>query len=184
MRTYFSDIIPKLKQFSEKLDNTTLLCNQHWVVVDEIDQQKNLYIFRPSGELLISTNGKVEKATWEYLGNQTLLIGRSEDSYLFKHGFFDSNVLALKIDSRDEYAFLVNETKFDKDINSTERVHAFLNEKYIAPALLGIQEKEEEVFEEEEKYETHYESTINIIIGIITIAFVFIMFFLKSLRTS
>lgn len=135
MRTYFSDIIPKIQRFSQRLDNLTLLTNQHWVVIDDIDKTKNVFIFRENNELLIAQNGKVEKAKWEYLGNNTLLIDRKEDSYLFKHGFFDENILALKVDSKDEYAFLVNETKYDKELNSSLSVSEFLNRKYIEPSI-------------------------------------------------
>ena len=131
MKTYFSDIIPKIKRFSQELDNLTLLTNQHWVVIDDLDKTKNVYIFRPNNELLISQNGKVEKAKWEYLGHNSLLIDRKEESYLFKHGFFDENILALKIDSKEEYAFLVNESKFEKELNSLASVVEFLNKKYI-----------------------------------------------------
>lgn len=131
MKTYFSDIIPRIQKFSQKLDNLTLLTNQHWVVIDDIDKSKNVYIFRQNNELLISKNGKVEKVKWEYLGHNSLLIDRKDESYLFKHGFFDENILALKIDSKDEYAFLVNETKFDKELNSSQSVIEFLNKKYI-----------------------------------------------------
>jgi len=64
-----------------------------------------------------------------------LLIDRKDESYLFKHGFFDENILALKIDSKDEYAFLVNETRFDKELNSSLSVIEFLNKKYIEPSI-------------------------------------------------
>ncbi len=131
MRTYISDIIPRIQKFSQKLDNLTLLTNQHWVVIDEIDNNKNVYIFRQNNELLISQNGKVEKAKWEYLGNNSILIDRNSESYLFKHGFFDENILALKIDSKDEYVFLVNETKFEVELNSSYAVFDFLKKKYI-----------------------------------------------------
>lgn len=135
MRTYISDIIPRIQKFSQKLDNLTLLTNQHWVVIDDIDNTKNVYIFRQNNELLISQNGKVEKAKWEYLGHNSLLIDRKDESYLFKHGFFDENILALKIDSKEEYAFLVNETKFDKELNSSISVIEFLNKKYIETSI-------------------------------------------------
>ena len=68
MKTYIADIIPKLQRFSQKLDNLTLLTNQHWVVLDELESSKTVFIFRSNNELLISRNGKVEKAKWEYLG--------------------------------------------------------------------------------------------------------------------
>lgn len=135
MKTYISDIIPKIQKYSQKLDNLTLLTNQHWVVIDEIENSKNVYIFRSNNDLLISQNGKVEKAKWEYLGHNTLLIDKQNDSYLFKHGFFDENILALKIDSKNEYAFLINESKYDGEINSLEKVIDFLTKTYIEPNI-------------------------------------------------
>ena len=122
MKTYFFDLIPRLQRYSEQLDDLTKLTNQHWVVVDEIANSKNVYIFRTNNELLISQNGKVERAKWEYLGNNSLLIDKREEIYLFKQGFLDENVLALKVDSKDEYAFLVNENKYDGDLNSINKI--------------------------------------------------------------
>lgn len=142
MKTFISDLIPKLQRFSQKLDNLTLLTNQHWVVIDEISNSKNVYIFRANNDLLISHNGKVEKAKWEYLGNNSLLIDRKDESYLFKHGFFDENILALKVDSKDEYAFLINENKYEGELNSIDRVIDFLTNKYIEPqARENLEEK-------------------------------------------
>lgn len=133
MKTFISDLIPKLQRFSHKLDNLTLLTNQHWVVIDDISNNKNVYIFRANNDLLISQNGKVEKAKWEYLGNNSLLIDKKDESYLFRHGFFDENILALKVDSKDEYAFLINENKYDGELNSIDRIIDFLTKKYIEP---------------------------------------------------
>ena len=92
MKTFLLDLIPKLQRCSEKLDNLTLLQNHHWILLDEVNNSRTIYIFRESNELLLSYNGKVEKAKWEYLGNNTLLIDRKEESLLFKHGFFDENI--------------------------------------------------------------------------------------------
>jgi hypothetical protein len=135
MKTFVADIIPKIQRFSKKLDNVTLLTNQHWVVLDELMNSKTVYIFRPTGELLISINGKVEKAKWEYLGKDSILIDLKEGSYLFRHGFFDENILALKIDSKDEYAMLINETSYGKELDSITSVNTFLNQKYIIPPV-------------------------------------------------
>ena len=132
MQTFIADIIPKLQKFSQKLDDLTLLTNQHWVVLDELTKAKNVYIFRSNNELLISSNGKVEKGKWEYLGNNSLLIDRKDDSFLFKHGFFDENVMALKIDGKEEYAILVNENRFDGELNSVDKVTEFLGSKYLS----------------------------------------------------
>ena len=131
MQTFIADIIPKLQKFSKKLDDLSLLTNQHWVVLDELTKSKKVYIFRSNNELLISSNGKVEKGKWEYLGNNSLLIDKQDESFLFKHGFFDENVMALKIDGKEEYALLVNENRFDGELNSKEKVLEFLSIRYL-----------------------------------------------------
>ncbi len=140
MKTYVADIIPKIQQFSQKLDNLTMLTNQHWVILDDLTQSKTVYIFRTNGELLISTNGKVDKAKWEYLGHNSILIDLKEQSYLFRHGFFDENILALKVDSKDEYAVLINESKYQGELNSILAVNNFLNQNYIVnPVVINKQ---------------------------------------------
>lgn len=135
MKTYFLDIIPRLKRFSQKLDDLTKLTNQHWVVFDGVSNSKIVYIFRPNNELLISQNGRVEKAKWEYLGNNSLLIDKDKGSYLFKHGFLDENVVALKVDSKDEYALFVNESKYEGELNSIDKISDFLTKKYLEPNI-------------------------------------------------
>ncbi len=137
MKTYIADIIPRIQKYSERLDNITLLTNHHWVVMDDVTQSKTVYIFRSNGELLISLDGKVDKAKWEYLGHNSLLIDHKEDSYLFKHGFFDENILALKIDSKEEYALLVNETKYKTELNTYKQVIDFLSNTYLENEFRG-----------------------------------------------
>jgi hypothetical protein len=39
--------------------------------------------------------------------------------------FFDENVMALKLDSSEQFAFFVNETKYDKDLNNIDDVITF-----------------------------------------------------------
>lgn len=141
MKTFISDIFPKIQRFSERLDNLTMLTNQHWVSIDDILSTKTVYIFRSSNELLISKNGKVEKAKWEYLGNKSLLIDKTNDSYLFKHGFFDENVLALKVDSSEEYAVFVNENKYNGELNSIDKVFDFLRRTYLDTSIKSTIEK-------------------------------------------
>jgi len=70
MKTFISDLIPQLQRFSKKLDDLTLLTNQHWVVIDDLGKNKYVYIFRSNNVLLISKNGSVEKRNgniWEIM---------------------------------------------------------------------------------------------------------------------
>ena len=131
MRTFIADIIPKIQRFSQRLDDLTKLTNQHWVLLGDINQTKRVFIFRANNQLLISDNGIVEKGSWEYLGNNSLLLDTKNESYLLKHGFFDENVIALKIDSTDRYAFFVNETKYHGELNSIQDALNFLENKYL-----------------------------------------------------
>ncbi len=131
MKTFFSDLIPRIQKYSQKLDDISLLINQHWVVLDPLMESKTVYIFKQDGVLLIALNGKISKAKWEYLGHNSLLIDINDESYLFKPNIFDENILALKIDSREEYSILINETKFNEELNSITAINRFLNQKYI-----------------------------------------------------
>ncbi len=171
MKTFLSDIFPKIQRYSEKLDNLTILTNQHWVSIDDISSTKTVYIFRASNELLISKNGKVEKAKWEYLGNKSLLIDKTTDSYLFKHGFFDENILALKVDSSDEYAVFVNENKYDGELNSIDRVFDFLRRTYLDPSIkTTIETTTGQILTHSTNTQTvHRETTDNRVLKIISI---------------
>lgn len=132
MKYFILDIIPKIKSFSKKLDEVALLTNQNWVSINEIKNSKTVYIFRTSKQLIISENGKIEKgATWEYIGNNTLVIDRKNESYLFKHGFLDETILAIKVDGLNEYAVFVNETKYGKEVNDINDLIIFLERKYL-----------------------------------------------------
>jgi hypothetical protein len=160
MKTFLLDIFPKLQRFSEKLDNLTLLTNQHWVYIDEVQSNKTVYIFRANNELLISTNGKVEKAKWEHLGNKSILIDKVLESFLFKHGFFDENILALKVDSSEEYAVFVNENKYEGELNSILKVYDFLTQKYLNPNLENYLEIKTREILNPTDFQTVYRETI------------------------
>ncbi len=106
MKTYLAVIIPKIQRFSQRLDDLTKLTNQHWVSIGDIELHKRVFVFRPNNQLLISNNGIVEKGSWEYLGNQSLLLDTKTESYLLKLGFIDENITALKLDSTNTTHFL------------------------------------------------------------------------------
>ena len=74
METSFSELIHRVSTLSQKFYNTSLLFNNHWVLVNETNSKKKLYIFRDNNELIISEDGKVDVALWRYLGKNTLLI--------------------------------------------------------------------------------------------------------------
>lgn len=144
MKTYFTDIIPKIKSFSKKIDDLTLLKNKNWILLNEDLEDKNVFIFRDNNELIISKNGRVERAKWEYLGNDSLLIDRNDGSFLFKHGFFDQSVFALKVDGDSEYAIFISETAFNQVIHNFADLLDYFQNKYLNRKQDAIPNKKRE----------------------------------------
>jgi hypothetical protein len=130
MKVFLTNILETVIGFSKKIDDLTLLTNHHWVLFDEIENSKTVYIFRPNNQLLISINGKVKKEKWEYLGKNSILIDIEDESYLFKNGFIDDDILALKQDSLNKFAIFVNESRNDLELNSLDKIKKYLNNKY------------------------------------------------------
>lgn len=128
MKAYIANIIPRLKNFSKKLDDSTKLTNQHWVNIDEDETAKTVYIFDSNGDLDIFQNGiGVDSGSWKFIDNTSIKLKLSNSpAILLKHGFFDEYVLALKLDSSDKYVFFVNETKYEGELNKIEDILKFL----------------------------------------------------------
>lgn len=131
MKVYFSNIIPRIFSYSKKLDDITLIADKFWVIIDDINTTKSVYVFRNSKELILSQNGKVKKGSWDYLGNNSIIIDVDSESYLLKHAFLDENILVLKIDNENNYVFFINENKFEFGINSLEEINQYLENKYL-----------------------------------------------------
>ncbi|MDB3913483.1 hypothetical protein OAT36_04620 [Flavobacteriaceae bacterium] len=131
METNLSVLIPRVSKLSQKFDNTSLILSHHWVLVDEINSKKKLYIFRDNNELIISDDGCVDTASWRYLGKNTLLIEQEKVKKLYKHGFFDQNLIAIKTDVEGNYSFFVNEEKFNLGLNSENKIGKYLYSKYL-----------------------------------------------------
>jgi hypothetical protein len=111
MRIYLQDLINRLSQFSEKLDNTALFIDKPWVLID-IESNYHKYIFKRDGQLVMSLNGQVQLGNWEYLqGAKSILIDRIKDKILLNQSFFDNAVMILKVDgTNNELFILANET--------------------------------------------------------------------------
>jgi hypothetical protein len=147
MKGYIEDIIPMLQRFSKNLDNITLLTKQHWTIVEDICVSKTNYIFQKNGVLINSIDGKVNKAKWEYLGFNSILIEKESESLFLKLGFFDENILILKIDNSTQSLVLINESIYESGIKNFASLTNFINNKYLKPSIpssQGIENKQKE----------------------------------------
>src|SRR5690606_19048325 len=104
-----------------------------------------------------------------YLGNKSILIDKVSESFLFKHGFFDENILALKVDSSEEYAVFVNENKYEGELNSILKVYDFLTQKYLNPNVENYLEiKTGEIINSSDLQTVHRETNKNEILKIVS----------------
>jgi hypothetical protein len=133
MKTYVLDIIPKIKKYSKRLDDLTNLSNRNWVMYDEYSGSKRVYIFRKNNELLVSTDGEVEKGNWEYINNECILIDIFAKSFLLRLEFLNDILLLLKNDNKKNeagYAIFVNESDSNTEFNSLESIQEYLCNEY------------------------------------------------------
>lgn len=110
MKLFLKNILPQLKMYSEGLDKKSLLIEKPWVLVNSTTSYQKL-IFKRNGELIMSTDGKVDVGKWEYLASaKSILLDRNTDKVLLNHGFLDEKVLLLSVDgSEDNFFLLANE---------------------------------------------------------------------------
>jgi len=141
MKTFIADIFPKLLQFSKKLDNTTILVNHPWLAYTEDSSERKIFIFSSSKELILSTNGIVQKGRWEYFQSaNSILIEIGETKTLFNKAFIDESILLLKQDGNDEMLIFANENKLRNPINIQKYIEKEYQQK-IRKEALQIKEK-------------------------------------------
>ena len=134
MKSYVLDIIPKISRYSDERDLETYIFNKAWVLVDEDSKLKIVYRFRPKNdEIIISVDGNAKRGTWEFLEDgKSMIIEVENETKIFKHGFIDDTILALKLDNDEsEYVVFFNDDKHHKiKDNSLNTIKDYLKVKY------------------------------------------------------
>lgn len=111
MKSYLKDLLSRVSEHSKTLDKLSELQDYPWVTISE-NGEKEKYIFRRNGSLIISKNGNVEMGRWEFLTRaESLLVSTSSGKRLLNHGFLDDNALVLIEDGTDEVLMFANQAK-------------------------------------------------------------------------
>lgn len=132
MLSFLSNMLPRLRQFSQSLDQTELFVDKPWVLLDEEGKQQT-YIFRRSGELLMSLDGVVQTGKWEYIAPaESILIDRKVDKLLLNHFFFTEALLVLARDGRPESSFVLANRLLIPDMN----IESYLRSLEAKPEIL------------------------------------------------
>ncbi len=108
------DLLPQVQRYSEDLREQEFFIEKHWIEKrdDETFQQTRLYIFRDSGDCIVSTDSQVDFGQWEILGDSNKMI--INGSTLYTLSFLDEEYFVLRKHGnvppfQDRYLLLVNE---------------------------------------------------------------------------
>ncbi len=126
MKDYLKSWIPRIKEYSLKLDKFSKLYNQPWVFVNELNDFIKI-IFQDKGKLIVSKNGIVSNGNWEIVSAaNSILLDVSGEKRLYNHYFIDSGLMILKLDGYSiDYFVLANQ-----NIIPYLDIESYLNTKY------------------------------------------------------
>lgn len=130
MKTFLLNIPNEIRNWNNSLDAKSLLCSQSWNVFND-EGIKEVYIFQNDGTLIASHNGKVTKAKWEYIPQNTSLIieNLGADIYMLNPVCYDDKVLTLQVDGTNNFALLIS-NKFVQQLmlDSVAKVNSYIEE--------------------------------------------------------
>lgn len=118
MIQYIQNLLPRLQQFSQRLDHIEIFVDKPWVLIDE-EGNRHIYIFQRNQSLIMSLNGRAQMGKWEYIQvAKSLLIDRETDKILLNSAFVEKGLMILRMDgSPDRPWVLANETEIpDLDV--------------------------------------------------------------------
>lgn len=130
MKTFLLTSVKRLKNYSKTLDAEAILYNKSWTVFNETGD-KELMIFRPNKELLISRKGIIQKGKWDLLDIANIIIDMGDRTYLFNASYVEDGLLALQLDGTEEYMVMIDpEMKERLLLNSVQSIEGYLNSRY------------------------------------------------------
>lgn len=198
MKTYLMSIPDSIKGISDKLNIKALLCDKSWVIYNDEDT-KIVFIFEKSGSIIISQNGVVEKAKWEYVkANRSILIENNGQILLLHPTFVDDILFIMQQDGTNLHIVMIDEKEVERLMLKTlEAINKYLvnvsnqhNTNYIDSQRRELTEEQllREQAYKETKYEIesstaelkHQKKISNIIIVITIICFFISLFIIIS----
>lgn len=148
MKYYLLNVLDRIKQHSLQLDAEAILYNKKWVVFNDAGD-KQVFIFRPDKELVISHNGEVTRSKWELLPDGTMIVDVKDQSFLLNPNFVDGQFLSLNLDGHKDSLLMLDSNLYQvNDFKSLSDVNGYLEEKYI---LVPKREEEKRLLAEKQE---------------------------------
>jgi len=150
MKTYLLDSYNRFKRLSRKLDARTTICNQTWLVFNDLGERE-VYKFKENGSLRIVLSGKITEGKWDYDPNDDTISLFADNQAIMVHpGMYENTILALKVDGTDEVAFLIEEGNSE---NFYPKTLEELKEYFIEKEIFIENERKRKELEEKRKRE-------------------------------
>lgn len=111
MTEYIVNILPRIREFSLKIDKEEVFIEKPWVMFENA-AGREIYIFKRNKDLIMSLNGQVQIGSWQFLPEiNGILIDRIHNKILLTQEYVDQSIMVLKLEGiTNEYFCFVNET--------------------------------------------------------------------------
>ena len=124
------NLLSNLEPFNHEAHYDSVLLDHEWVLVNGIENKKEVYIFKADDVLIIEHNASSSQTTWKIIKDNTFTID-TEDGLTEVDAYFkDKDILVLNKERTSDCAVFIN-SNFDSDqINSVDDIQEFLKKKY------------------------------------------------------
>ena len=109
----------KAKKFAERTISKSYLTGCSWLLINDNEDENILYTFRDNYDLLITTNGIVEKLNYEIIiDNNSILITKNNITTHYDIVNIQNDFLFLKMLTSDKILIFANQTKYKDYLKS------------------------------------------------------------------
>ncbi len=118
MDKYIKNLLPRLKQYGQKLNKIESFVDKTWVLYNETNGFQT-FRFKRGGRLIITTNGIIDECKWDYHAPDGLQINPSgKKGVMYRHAFFLESLFIMQVEGRSiEPVLFYNEAKIpDGDV--------------------------------------------------------------------
>jgi hypothetical protein len=111
MDIYIKNLLPRLKEYGQKLNKIESFVDKTWVLYNESIGFQT-YRFKRGGRLIITTNGMIDECRWEYHPPDGLEIKPSgRQGTMYRHAFFLESLFIMQVEGNsEEKALFYNES--------------------------------------------------------------------------
>lgn len=120
MDKYITNLLPRLKQYGQKLNKIESFVDKTWVL-HEPGKSYQTFRFQRNGKLYITISGLVEEHQWEYLAPDSLYIKGGESiGIMYRQAFFLDSLFVMQVEGTEfEPVLFYNEAEIpDGDVSS------------------------------------------------------------------